>query len=90
VAPRLEEIEAELAAVSELGGKPAGTIRITAIDYAAFVPEDLARPHVEAGRSRYVLEDWFPTFPGLHVYYPSRRQSSRALALVVDALRHRH
>src|SRR6476620_5561617 len=27
VAPRLEEIEAEIAAVSELGDKPAGTIR---------------------------------------------------------------
>ena len=32
VAPRLEEIEAEIAAVSELGDKPAGTVRITAID----------------------------------------------------------
>src|SRR5438876_3515170 len=35
VAPRLEEIEAELAAVSELGDKPAGTIRITTTDHAA-------------------------------------------------------
>src|SRR5713101_7461309 len=35
VGPRFEEIEAELAAVSELREKPAGTIRITAIDYAA-------------------------------------------------------
>src|SRR5438552_4384007 len=34
VAPRFEEIEAELVAVSELREKPAGTIRITAIDYA--------------------------------------------------------
>ena len=33
--PRFEEIEAELAAVSELRDKPAGTIRITATDYAA-------------------------------------------------------
>ena len=33
--PRFEEIEAELAAVSELREKPAGTIRITATDYAA-------------------------------------------------------
>src|SRR6266566_4769009 len=36
VAPRFEEIEAELDAVSELREKPAGTIRITAIDYAAY------------------------------------------------------
>jgi DNA-binding transcriptional LysR family regulator len=33
VAPRLAEIEAEMAAVSELGEKVAGTIRITAIDH---------------------------------------------------------
>jgi DNA-binding transcriptional LysR family regulator len=33
--PRLEEIEAELAVLSELREKPAGTIRITATEYAA-------------------------------------------------------
>jgi DNA-binding transcriptional LysR family regulator len=35
VGPRFEEIEAELAALGELREKPAGTIRITATDYAA-------------------------------------------------------
>ena len=35
VAPRFEEIEAEVAAVSELRAKPAGTIRITATEHAA-------------------------------------------------------
>src|ERR671927_941324 len=34
VGPRFEEIEAELAALGELRDKPAGTIRITATDYA--------------------------------------------------------
>ena len=33
--PRFEEIEAELAALSELRDKPAGTVRITATEYAA-------------------------------------------------------
>ena len=33
--PRLEEIEAELSAISELREKPAGTVRITAMEYAA-------------------------------------------------------
>src|ERR1700731_2498190 len=33
--PRFEEIDAELAALTELREKPAGTIRITATDYAA-------------------------------------------------------
>jgi DNA-binding transcriptional LysR family regulator len=35
VGPRFEEIEAELAAITELREKPAGTIRITATEYAA-------------------------------------------------------
>src|SRR5438105_8957300 len=34
LAPRFEEIDAELAAVVELREKPAGTIRITATEYA--------------------------------------------------------
>jgi DNA-binding transcriptional LysR family regulator len=196
VAPRLDEIEAEVAAVSEMGDKVAGTIRITAIDYAvdsllwprltpllgtypelrieistdyrmvdivadrfdigirwgdqvaqamiavrlapdmrqtivassggiyawelqngdrqmqaridgqtvfngayqmlnaalsgcglAFLPEDLTLPHLQAGRLQSVMADWCPMFPGLHAYYPSRRQSSRALGLVIEAIR---
>jgi DNA-binding transcriptional LysR family regulator len=42
---------------------------------------------VRAGRLASVMEDWCPAFPGLHAYYPSRRQNSRALALVIDAIR---
>ena len=54
----------------------------------AYIPHDLAEPYVAAGRLCWVMEEWYPTFPGLHLYYPSRRQSSRALALVVEALRY--
>ena len=54
----------------------------------ALVPEDMARPHVRDGRLLSVMETWCPAFPGLHAYYPSRRQSSRALTLVIDALRY--
>jgi DNA-binding transcriptional LysR family regulator len=35
VGPRLDEVDAELAALSELRDKPAGTIRITAGEHAA-------------------------------------------------------
>lgn len=55
----------------------------------AFLPEDLVRPHLQAGRLRSVMADWCPVFPGLHAYYPSRRRSSRALGLVIDAIRWR-
>src|SRR5580658_9868884 len=36
VGPRFEEIESELAALSELREKPAGTIRITTTEHAAY------------------------------------------------------
>jgi DNA-binding transcriptional LysR family regulator len=55
----------------------------------AYVPEDLARPHIARGRLKQVLEDWCPPFAGYHLYYPSRRQPSAAFALMADALRHR-
>ncbi|SRR6266508_910928 len=55
----------------------------------AYVPEDLVLPHLAKGRLKRVLEDWCPPFSGYHLYYPSRRQSSAAFALLVDALRHR-
>ena len=55
----------------------------------AYVPEDLVQPYLAKGRLKRVLEDWCPPFSGCHLYYPSRRQSSAAFALLVDALRHR-
>jgi DNA-binding transcriptional LysR family regulator len=55
----------------------------------AYLPEDLAQPHLAEGRLNRVLENWCPTFSGYHLYYPSRRQRSPAFALVVDALRYR-
>lgn len=53
----------------------------------AFSPEYLAGPHVAAGRLRSVLEDWQPLSSGFHVYYASRRHMTRAMQLVLDALR---
>ena len=55
-----------------------------------YVPEGLVRPHIAKGRLKRVLEDWCPPFSGYHLWYPSRRQSSAAFALVVEALRDRN
>lgn len=55
----------------------------------AYMPEDHALPYIAEGRLVRVLEDWCPYFPGYHLYYPSRRHSSPALALLVDLLRYR-
>lgn len=55
----------------------------------AYLPEELAQPHLTRGRLKRVLEDWCPPFPGYHLYYPSRRHSSPEFSLLVDALRYR-
>ncbi len=54
----------------------------------AYVPEGMVDEHVKRGRLKRVLADWCPPYAGYHLYYPSRRQSSAAFSLVVDALRH--
>jgi DNA-binding transcriptional LysR family regulator len=55
----------------------------------AYLPESMAQPYLAQGRLRRVLEDWCLPYSGYHLFYPSRRQSSAAFALVVDALRFR-
>lgn len=55
----------------------------------AFLPDDMVAPHVASGALLSVMDNWCPTFPGLHAYYPSRRQTSRTLGLVIEALRWR-
>jgi DNA-binding transcriptional LysR family regulator len=55
----------------------------------AWVPDDMVREHLAAGRLVSVLDEWAVRYPGYHLYYASRR-ASPALALVVDALRLRN
>lgn len=55
----------------------------------AYMLEDYVMPYIADGRLVRILEDWCPPFPGYHLYYPSRRHSSPALALLADVLRYR-
>jgi DNA-binding transcriptional LysR family regulator len=55
----------------------------------AYVPEGLAQPHLAKRRLKRVLEDWCLPYSGYHLFYPSRRQSSAAFSLLVEALRYR-
>ncbi len=55
----------------------------------AYVPENLVADHIAAGRLIQVLDDWSPFFAGYHLYYPSRRQMSPAMTVIVEALRFR-
>ena len=55
----------------------------------AFVPEQEVQLHIDQGALQSVLEDWCPSYPGYHLFYPSRRQPSAAFAAIVEALRFR-
>ncbi|CAK08222.1 LysR family transcriptional regulator [Rhizobium johnstonii] len=55
----------------------------------AYMPENLVEAPLADGRLVRVLEDWCLPFSGYHLYYPSRRHTSPAFALLVDALRYR-
>jgi len=55
----------------------------------AYVPEGMVEGHLAKGRLKRVLVEWCEPYSGYHLYYPSRRQSSAAFTLVVDALRYR-
>ncbi|KJC58087.1 LysR family transcriptional regulator [Bradyrhizobium sp. LTSPM299] len=69
-----------------------GALRIKAVMAGfglGYVPEDRVRPQLAKGQLIQVLDDWCAPFPGYHLYYPSRRQSSPAFALLVQALRYR-
>jgi DNA-binding transcriptional LysR family regulator len=55
----------------------------------AFVLEDVVQRYLATGQLQGVLAEWCEVFAGYHLYYPSRRQSSPAFEVVVDALRYR-
>jgi DNA-binding transcriptional LysR family regulator len=56
-----------------------------AIDGLGFMAtfEGLTADAVRAGLLESVLDDWFPSFPGPFLYYPSRRQAPPALAAFI-------
>src|SRR5215218_6346004 len=55
----------------------------------AYVPESMVQRYLANGRLKRVLAEWCLPYSGYHLFYPSRRQSSAAFALVVDTLRYR-
>lgn len=54
----------------------------------AYIPLELAEPYIKSQKLIPVLEQWWPHFPGYHLYYASRRQLPPALAEVIAALRY--
>jgi DNA-binding transcriptional LysR family regulator len=55
----------------------------------AITIDDVVKESIANGTLIRVLEDWCPPFEGYHLYYPSRRQTSPAFALLVDTLRYK-
>jgi DNA-binding transcriptional LysR family regulator len=55
----------------------------------ALLPQSLVQEHLDGGGLEAVLTQWSPSFPGYHLYYPSRRQQTPAFAVIVEALRYR-
>ena len=55
----------------------------------AYFTEQQVSEHLDRGTLVRVLAPWCPPFAGYHLYYPSRRESSAAFAVLVDALRYR-
>lgn len=54
-----------------------------------YVPQDSVAEHIATGRLVQVLADWCEPFPGYYLYYPSRKQHTRAFAHLIEAVRYR-
>ncbi|WP_235035166.1 LysR family transcriptional regulator [Roseomonas sp. 18066] len=53
----------------------------------AYLPESLARPHLDSGALQAVLAAWCPVIPGLFLYYPGHRHVPAPLRAFIDTLR---
>jgi DNA-binding transcriptional LysR family regulator len=55
----------------------------------AYLFEEMVAGHIAAGRLERVLGDWCPYWPGLYLFYPSRRQMPAPLRALIDFTRER-
>ena len=55
----------------------------------AYAADDMVREQIAQKSLVRVLGDWCPPFPGCYLYCPSKRHTSPAFALLVEALRYR-
>jgi DNA-binding transcriptional LysR family regulator len=53
----------------------------------AYTLECMAEPFLRSGQLVRVLEDWSPSFEGLYLYYPGRRQVPATLRALIDMIR---
>ena len=53
-----------------------------------YLPEGQLEPYIQTGQLVSVLDDWSEPLAGYHLYYPSHRQPTPALKLLIDILRY--
>ncbi len=53
----------------------------------AYVPLFLVADALDTGRLVNVLDDWCPTIPGLHLYYPGHRHVPKGLRAFIDVMK---
>jgi DNA-binding transcriptional LysR family regulator len=53
----------------------------------AYVFEDMVKAQIASGSLIQVLADWCPFYPGLHLYYPSRRHVPATLKAFIEFVR---
>ena len=53
----------------------------------AYVPERLAKPHLDSGSLVAMLEEWCPAYPGLFMFYPGHRHVPAALRAFASVLK---
>jgi DNA-binding transcriptional LysR family regulator len=73
-----------------------GRVMVNDLDFAiraavdglgiAYALEAAAEPFLRSGQLVRVLEDWSPSFEGLFLYYPGRRQVPAALRALIDMI----
>ncbi|TWB46407.1 DNA-binding transcriptional LysR family regulator [Rhizobium sp. ERR 922] len=54
-----------------------------------YLLEHEVAPYLESGKLVRLLADWTPSFPGFHLYYPSRRQMRPVLSAFLATVRQR-
>lgn len=71
--------------VANDGDLPAAAVRAGA--GLGYIMEHDVADEIAAGTLIQVLKDWCPSYPGFHLYHPSRRQSPPALRALIAALK---